>query len=158
VRSHRIEGCAAAGPVQKVVIRIESHDQGWSDDKEHHGTYEHSWTWFDACVIKARDSKSRPGTEAFQNHLRLTTNVHGKSTTKLHRLVWTREGMKDFTGPNDPLSQGGPWHHLLAEDRMRWVRDLEVDDQIVIVPMADFLGWENHVLSIQLDVYSAWLG
>ncbi|KAH8907781.1 hypothetical protein BR93DRAFT_566118 [Coniochaeta sp. PMI_546] len=39
-------------PCRKVVFTIRSHDQGWGGDPQHHGTYEGSWTWFDAGLEK----------------------------------------------------------------------------------------------------------
>ncbi|RYP68624.1 hypothetical protein DL769_005461 [Monosporascus sp. CRB-8-3] len=35
-------------PVQKVVFDIVSRDQGWGGERRSHGTYNHSFTWFDA--------------------------------------------------------------------------------------------------------------
>lgn len=36
--------------LRKVVFTFKSRDQGWSSFHEDHGTYENSWTWFDAMV------------------------------------------------------------------------------------------------------------
>ncbi|KAK8061292.1 hypothetical protein PG994_007658 [Apiospora phragmitis] len=35
-------------PVRKVVFNIRSSDQGWGGEPNDHGSYRHSWTWFDA--------------------------------------------------------------------------------------------------------------
>ncbi|KEY72872.1 hypothetical protein S7711_04448 [Stachybotrys chartarum IBT 7711] len=35
-------------PVRKVVFTIKSKDQGWGGQREHRGTYDGSWTWFEA--------------------------------------------------------------------------------------------------------------
>ncbi|KAK7962459.1 uncharacterized protein PG986_003284 [Apiospora aurea] len=35
-------------PVRKIVFNIRSSDQGWGGNHSDHGTYRHSWTWFDA--------------------------------------------------------------------------------------------------------------
>jgi hypothetical protein len=35
-------------PCRKIVFNIHSNDQGWGGDREDHGTYRKSWTWFDA--------------------------------------------------------------------------------------------------------------
>lgn len=37
-------------PVRKVTFVITSHDQGWSDIPVFHGTYDHSYTWFEAVA------------------------------------------------------------------------------------------------------------
>ncbi|KAB5547188.1 hypothetical protein GE09DRAFT_1130259 [Coniochaeta sp. 2T2.1] len=39
-------------PCRKIVFTLRSHDQGWGGDPTHHGTYEGSWTWFDAGLEK----------------------------------------------------------------------------------------------------------
>ncbi|OIW30839.1 hypothetical protein CONLIGDRAFT_630748 [Coniochaeta ligniaria NRRL 30616] len=39
-------------PCRKIVFTIRSHDQGWGGEQPHHGTYEGSWTWFDAGLEK----------------------------------------------------------------------------------------------------------
>lgn len=38
--------------VNYVRFAIESHDQGWSGDAAHHGTYRHSHTWFEITVFR----------------------------------------------------------------------------------------------------------
>lgn len=35
-------------PVRKVVFTIRSHDQGWCSEPENRGTFNGSWTWFEA--------------------------------------------------------------------------------------------------------------
>ncbi|EQL00426.1 hypothetical protein OCS_03867 [Ophiocordyceps sinensis CO18] len=35
-------------PCRKIVFSLKSHDQGWGGDPEYKGTYESSWTWFEA--------------------------------------------------------------------------------------------------------------
>ncbi|KAF7552431.1 hypothetical protein G7046_g7410 [Stylonectria norvegica] len=35
-------------PVRKIVFSIRSKDQGWGGDPGHRGTYDGSWTWFEA--------------------------------------------------------------------------------------------------------------
>ncbi|EPQ50680.1 hypothetical protein GLOTRDRAFT_66814 [Gloeophyllum trabeum ATCC 11539] len=39
----------------RVVITIESHDQGWSSFPEHWGSYENSWTWFRAVLRRGEE-------------------------------------------------------------------------------------------------------
>lgn len=40
--------------LRKVVFRFTSHDQGWSSYPQDRGTFENSWTWFEAAL--RRDS------------------------------------------------------------------------------------------------------
>lgn len=39
-----------AHPCRRIVFTIRSHDQGWGGDFEHQGTFQGSWTWFEAGV------------------------------------------------------------------------------------------------------------
>ncbi len=39
-----------ARPCRRIVFTIKSNDQGWGGDPGAHGTYTHSWTWFEAGV------------------------------------------------------------------------------------------------------------
>jgi hypothetical protein len=38
-------------PCRKIVFDISSHDQGWGGERAHKGTYQGSWTWFDAYIM-----------------------------------------------------------------------------------------------------------
>ena len=54
--------------LRQIVFEIEAKDQGWSTNAaEFHGTFEASYTWFEAVVLpppKSTDTE-RPGTEIF---------------------------------------------------------------------------------------------
>lgn len=39
-------------PVRKVVFTITSKDQGWGSTRVNRGTYNDSWTWFEAGLEK----------------------------------------------------------------------------------------------------------
>ena len=39
-------------PCRKIVFTIKSHDQGWADDMSDRGTYQGTFTWFDAGLEK----------------------------------------------------------------------------------------------------------
>ncbi|KAF6837411.1 hypothetical protein CPLU01_03035 [Colletotrichum plurivorum] len=43
---------ALTHPVRKIVFKTRSKDQGWGGQREHHGTYHGSWTWFEAGLEK----------------------------------------------------------------------------------------------------------
>jgi hypothetical protein len=109
-------------PVRKVIFTIKSHDQGWSYFPEHHGTYDHSWTWFETRVID-KDGKERDDRE---DVLKLTYNVHAIPELRTHTIVCE--------------SRGDGKH-------AKWVRGLREGDSIVVVPMARFPGWINFVHS-----------
>ncbi|KAL9118509.1 MAG: hypothetical protein Q9187_004945, partial [Circinaria calcarea] len=120
-------------PVRKVTFTLKSHDQGWSDTVEFHGTYENSCTWFDAYVIKAGKSVKESQTQAFQDAFTLQANVHAKKDPTVHTVVWQSDGLD-------------------TEDaQARWIRSLGVGDIIAVVPMARFPGWVNHIYAVQVE-------
>ncbi|KAK0730317.1 hypothetical protein B0H67DRAFT_477457 [Lasiosphaeris hirsuta] len=51
-----------AHPCRKIVFTIQSRDQGWSGERQYHGTYNGSWTWFEAGI--ERWSRDESGNEA----------------------------------------------------------------------------------------------
>lgn len=111
-------------PVREIRIDIWSHDQGWSSYPGDHGTHKNSWTWFDLGI------KRPPGRDAIVNgpNMRLATNLHAVRETQHHQVVFQR-------------SQ----HH--------WMRQLQAGDQIAIIPLATFVGWENFVEKASIEIF-----
>lgn len=52
---------AVEHPCRKIVFTITSHDQGWGGDRpEYHGTYQGSYTWFEAGLERFDKNAERP--------------------------------------------------------------------------------------------------
>ncbi|PYH89067.1 hypothetical protein BO71DRAFT_403365 [Aspergillus ellipticus CBS 707.79] len=112
-------------PVREIRIDVWSHDQGWSSYPEDRGTYRGSWTWFDLGFQRP------PGRGDITTGLeRLVTNVHASSWTRHHRVVYRRD-------------EGQPW-----------MRDLQADDQISIIPRALYPGWVNCTEGASIEIYT----
>lgn len=92
-------------PVRKVVFTITSKDQGWSSSPGSHGTYENSWTWFEAVV---RDKIHEPGEGKI-----IVRNVHAGQEYKTHVVTWTFDAEDD--------------------DERIWVRNLKRGQHVDIV-------------------------
>jgi hypothetical protein len=122
----------ALGPrmVRKVEFSITSHDQGWSSDNPQlHGTYEASWTWFEAVIHNSEGGR-------FNNlQKELCRNVHAERCDKTHIITW-RYDAED------------------SEER-DLVRSFEPGSSISIVPWARYSGWQNHVSCASIDIYVA---
>ena len=114
-------------PVRKVVFTITSKDQGWSSSPGSHGTYENSWTWFEAVV---RDRIHEPGEGKI-----IVRNVHAGQEYKTHVVTWTFDAEDD--------------------DERIWVRNLKRGQHVDIVLWALYPGWENHVASARIDIFTA---
>ena len=117
--------------VRKVEIRITSHDQGWSSYPHSHGTYDGSWTWFEA-EIRSSDGDEETATCARRF---LCRNVHAGVQDETHTVTW-RYDAED------------------AEER-NLIRSLGSGSVISIVPWARFPGWANHVSCATVDIYTA---
>jgi hypothetical protein len=114
-------------PVRKVVFTITSKDQGWSSSPGSHGTYENSWTWFEAVV---RDKIHEPSEGKI-----IVQNVHAGQEYKTHVVTWTFDAEDD--------------------DERIWVRNLKRGQHVDIVLWARYPGWENHVASARIDIFTA---
>ncbi|KAF7181190.1 hypothetical protein CNMCM7691_000319 [Aspergillus felis] len=114
-------------PVRKIAFTITSKDQGWSSYPESHGTYDNSWTWFEAVVR----SESRP----MRQKRRIVSNVHAGKDYKTHVVTWSADATDE-------------------EDRM-FVKSIRRGDYIDLTVWAAFSGWENHVASARIDIFTA---
>lgn len=118
--------------VRRVEFSITSHDQGWSSYAQWHGTYEGSWTWFEAEVRLAGGTAAE-AVDCVRR--RLSTNVHAEKRNRTHVVEW-RYDEED-------------------EESRSLVRSLVGASVISIVPWARFMGWENHVSCASIEIYSA---
>lgn len=137
LRSQPIRG-REREPVQKIVFTTKSHDQGWSDHPENHHTYNYSQSFFDLHHFR----QGNP--EALPPRLRIITNIHASLQTRMHIETWLR-------GPLQPCISGY-WRCI-----ENLIRSIETGDSIAIVPKAFYQGWENHVESAQIDIYTSFL-
>ena len=125
-----IEGLSRLHPVRKIRFTITSKDQGWSDYRQWHGTYQHSWTWFEATtrgrdVVDAAPAESR----------RICTNIHAGKEYETHVITWTDDA-------DDA-------------DEARFVKSFQRGHQIDITVWACFPGWTNHVAGARIEVFTA---
>lgn len=118
--------------VRKVEIHITSHDQGWSSYPRDHGTYNASWTWFEAEVRSAGSQGGDDDGHCVKKEL--CRNVHAGATDKTHTSTWRYDAEDD--GERDLVQSLGP------------------GSSISVVPWAMFPGWQNYVTCASVDVYA----
>ena len=136
-------------PVQKVVFKIESHDQGHSWDKKWHGTYTESFTFFDIAVAKAHSQENEKAIEEhkLQDVRRLMHNIHANGAHYDAAVSEVRDGeQRWYAGVR-----------IDEEAQSRWVRSLGVGDVVVVIPKTQYRLWFNYVSFARIDVYSSWL-
>ncbi|PBK89635.1 hypothetical protein ARMGADRAFT_328196 [Armillaria gallica] len=157
--------------VRLVKFVIESCDQGSGGEPEHRGTYEGSWTWFEAAIIRGEpwwlskvltmpvdlyregselpeDVRSATRATEVRSHeessrWHVGVNVTARGLYKEHTIVWPRmdEGIKQ-------RSMKG-----LVGLSHEFVRLLEPGDRVALMAMAMFPGWVNRVKRASIDVY-----
>lgn len=66
-------------PCRKIVFDISSHDQGWGGDSAHRGTFQGSWTWFDAYIRPS--SNKEDGADEGRRTSDSTTSTATATTT-----------------------------------------------------------------------------
>jgi hypothetical protein len=69
--------------ISRVVIRTESHDQGWSSYPQDQGTFNNSWTWLDLALVR-KPSESTP--EAPPDW-RIYTNLHASRSWQSKEVI-----------------------------------------------------------------------
>lgn len=119
--------------VQRVTFVVWSHDQGWSSYKVSHGTFENSWTWFEADIEKS------PRASNIVSHgpeKRLLTNVHASRQYRRREVSYTCLG---------------------SLKHRKWLEGLYPGDKISIIPMAWFPGWTNYVREASIEVHTTCL-
>lgn len=109
--------------ISHVVIRTESHDQGWSSYPQDQGTFNNSWTWFDLALVR-NPTESVP-TEAPPDW-RIYTNLHASRTWQTNKVVLDKS--------NEVIGA------------------LRPGDSLAILAEARFLGWVNTVRSAKIKV------
>ena len=127
-----IEGMGRLHPVRKVVFTITSKDQGWTDNPALIGTYEQSYTWFEA-VARGRDvTEQAPHPES----RRIVTNVRAGKDYKTHVVAL--------------------YANAQGEGEREWVKNnLRRGHQVDITVWARFPSWENHVAAARIEVFTA---
>jgi hypothetical protein len=133
-----MEGLSGLHPVRKVVFTIESSDQGYSWDREWHGTYNHSWTWFEAVVLEFDEEDDA----ALREGKRILCNLHASIEPMRHVVEWDLSSDER----ENVFSEGG---------EADWVKRLVRGQRIGITVWAQFNGWTNIVRSAKIEVFTA---
>lgn len=116
-------------PVRKVIFTITSKDQGWSSYRLDHGTFNNSWTWFEAVVLDW--AESAPGIPP----RRICTNIHAGRDWRTYVVTWS-------------------WDSEEKSER-EWIGCLSRGSKIGINVWARFPGWANSVRAANIEIYTA---
>ncbi|KAL8781497.1 MAG: hypothetical protein Q9194_000371 [Teloschistes cf. exilis] len=130
--------------MRQILFRVRSKDQGFSWDRQNHGTFAGSWTWFEAIVRKAdeHDQDSRP--TLMEHHWGPPNDEHVKKRFELQRNRHAGTQLEDY---EVVLSEG--------DERMTEVKNvLREGDVFEVRACAAFPAWENQVDYAELGVWS----
>ena len=127
-------GAATIGASQELAVRritftTTSHDQGFSDsESQYGGTYQASFTWFDACVLSPSGHERVPRRS-------IQYNVNASLEYKRHVNCWSLEDADD--------------------DLRHWMTSIRPGDTVQIVPRAHFPAWTNFVNAAKIELWAS---
>lgn len=134
--------------MRRIVFRVRSKDQGYSWDRQNHGTFAGSWTWFEAIVRKAdehdRDARATLMDVTMELHRGPPNDEHVKKRFELQRNRHAGTRLEDY---EVMLSEG--------DERMTEIKDLlREGDVFEVRACAAFPAWENQVDHAEVEVWS----
>lgn len=110
--------------VTEVTFKTVSHDQGYSDEAEGHGSYKHTHSWFEIAVVT-------PSYHFRGHRQQLQSNVHADANFHEHINAWKLAEEED-------------------ESRRHWFGSIRPGDTVQIIPKAHHKGWRNFVSSAEI--------
>lgn len=119
--------------LRRIVFTTVSHDQGFSNYPDEHGTYKNSYTWFDANVIDPS------GLYRIQR-LVMQHNVHARWEATRHVKAY------DFRDEADENSEEG--------SSEAWLSAITCGDTVQLVPRALWPAWVNWVIEARIEVWA----
>ncbi|KAK0628255.1 hypothetical protein B0T17DRAFT_491337 [Bombardia bombarda] len=172
-----------AHPCRRIIFTIASRDQGWSGtDPASHGTYSHSWTWFEAGLERCNKTTEDDRPPSFdvtrtdggglatvfpdvveyiyhhplhpRDDLKIQCNLNSTRSVKEHRVVWS------YTDDiNESDDRGAALLESAGRGRAtgdgKFVRELKLGDVVTVWAKARFPAWVNSVESVKVEVYWA---
>lgn len=148
--------------IRRVTFEVVSHDQGWSSfHTTHQGTFEASWTWFEAVVRHAKPT-SLPSSAAEAG---LHQETSDKSTTALENQDADKEPSSKEAETHSNKEQrwdiqrnrhaGKEWerHQIEKDIDSDLVQSLRAGDVIGLDACAVFPGWQNFIQSARVEVW-----
>ncbi len=122
--------------IRRVVYTFRSRDQGWSSYPNQHGTYEGSFTWFEASL-------TRPiGTDLIEAERHVQLQVKTAKERTRYELQRNRHAGRD---PEN-------YRHELELDH-KLLQHAEEGDSVLLWARATFPGWENRLFNASIEVW-----
>ncbi|KAL9104684.1 MAG: hypothetical protein Q9163_000427 [Psora crenata] len=125
---------------RSVVFTFTSKDQGWSSYPSHFGTYENTWTWFEAGL------RTQPITEHDPSAGNGATNEQGRKPEYGYERFILQRNRHAGRVPESYRVELGQDSPLFAK--------LKAGDVIDLVACAQYAGWENQVHEAGIQIWS----
>ena len=130
--------------LRKVVFTLSAKDQGWSSYREHHGSYENSWTWFDLAIGTSKKAEIQPG-DAEINAEQTDRLVPIEELYEIKQRLLLQTNRHAGRSPDD--------YEIEFDTGEEPLKDLKVGDVILLLACARFSGWVNNVLEAGIEVW-----
>lgn len=103
-----------------AIFTFRSQDQGWSsDNRMHHGTYDHSWTWMEASIIRDTD------VELSEKRWELQRNRHAGREAENYRIELEKDHeMLTFLREGDKIAL---WARALYPGWRNFVHEAKIE-------------------------------
>jgi ankyrin repeat protein len=152
-------------PVRRIEYEVISHDQGFSNDYHVHGTYDSSYTWFDA----SRECGPGPFQGSASRILGpiIFRNVHARDNWHIHRVTWccvtgartTRVVPNENTNGEmeETVTTVQFDHRNPRPEPVKWIAEINPGERLIMTAMAQFPGWVNYIQRAQIVVYTSYI-
>ena len=117
LQSERIQGGDFTHPLRRLIVTMDSKDQGWSSYPELHGTRQDSWTWFELTL-----DDGRTGDEIVR--VEVIRNIHAGEIFIQHRIDIEDERVLGQAQKGDLLSV---WVRAMYPGWCNHVRSVEIE-------------------------------
>lgn len=122
--------------IRRVVYTFRSRDQGWSSYPTHHGTYEGSFTWFEAGLTRPTATDLIDSERDDQLELKAAKE----------RIRY--ELQRNRHAGREPET----YRHELSRDH-KLLQGAKTGDSVVLWARASFPGWENRLFNACIEVW-----
>ncbi|KAK6508725.1 hypothetical protein TWF506_010803 [Arthrobotrys conoides] len=138
------------GPfIQRIVFRTMSHDQGWSDHVQDHGTYRGSCTWVEVWITLKNQIPFGPTPKKYLNIHKRTATLH---TCRLQHNIHAHWPSTEHINEWDMATADDP-------EVVDILSTLSAGDRISLYPKAQYRGWRCYLDEAEIWVYSSpWKG
>lgn len=127
--------------LQKIIFTIRSHDQGWSSYPENHGTFDNSWTWFDAAVMSPNAEDEESVHEECDDAIIRAEDLDSPNVRR-HRIQVNKHAVRQAEE-----------YSIIMYPGQEILDGLKAGDQILLVACAQYSGWVNTIEDAKMEVW-----